>query len=62
MKRLFLALMIFAIAFTACTKDRVDAPAQKTEFKTVFVRIATTENTGKVIYSNVAAVKIEVKK
>lgn len=62
MKKLFLALLIVVTAFTACTKQRVDAPRENKDYKIVHVRIAATENTGHVIYSNVAVVKVEIKK
>jgi len=62
MRKLLLGLVIAAIAFTSCTKDRVDEPRQKTEYKSYYFQVVALEKSGHTYSSSVAVAKVEVKK
>lgn len=62
MRKLFMGLLIAAIAFTSCTKERLDEPQAKTEYKTYYFQVVALEKSGHTYSTNVAAVKVEVKK
>jgi hypothetical protein len=62
MRKLFMGLLIAAIAFTSCTKDRVDEPRQKPEYKTYYFQVVALEKSGHTYSSSVSAVRVEIKK